>query len=117
MTIKLIRDRVPVDDGGQVVGHVHGCERVVYLFSKLEEEILEAWHAWRDGDKGLVTELADCLKVLLALAEGTGIGWAAVDSARQRKALERGGFTLGRLYERSDRPGIVRVMQPHREEP
>jgi len=37
--------------------------------------------------------------VLLALAEGAGIGWSAIEVARRRKLLKRGGFTLGRLYE------------------
>jgi predicted house-cleaning noncanonical NTP pyrophosphatase (MazG superfamily) len=102
VTAKLIRDRVPVDDGGREVGRVDGDERVVYLFDKLGEETLEAWHAWRDGDDKLVGELADCLEVLLALAEDAGIPWGAVEAARRAKHRERGGFALGRLYERAD---------------
>jgi predicted house-cleaning noncanonical NTP pyrophosphatase (MazG superfamily) len=102
MTVKLIRDRVPVDDGGQEIGRVEGRELLLRLFDKLQEETLEAWHAWRDGDDELVVELADCLEVLHALAEGAGIPWGAVEAARRAKHRERGGFALGRLYERTD---------------
>lgn len=99
MRIKLIRDRVPVNDGGREVGQAQERERIAYLFDKLHEEANEAAEAWLLEDGGLVTELADCWEVLLALAEATGIGWPAVNNARQTKVLERGSFTLGRLYE------------------
>lgn len=102
MTIKLIRDRVPVDDGGREFAAVQGSGRIAFLFDKLHEETSEASEAWSAGDDGLVTELADCLEVLLALAEATGISEGAVEAARQAKLRERGGFTLGRLYELAD---------------
>jgi len=74
---------------------VQGDERIAYLLDKLHEEADEAREAWLADDEGLVTELADCWEVLLALAEGTGIGWTAVYNARQAKLLKRGGFTQG----------------------
>jgi predicted house-cleaning noncanonical NTP pyrophosphatase (MazG superfamily) len=83
----LIRDRVPVDDGGRLVGHVHRDERIAYLFAKLHEEADEAREAWLAGGEGLEFELADCWEVLLALAEATGVGRREVYHARQRKIL------------------------------
>jgi predicted house-cleaning noncanonical NTP pyrophosphatase (MazG superfamily) len=99
MTVKLIRDLVPVDDGGREIGRAEGRERVARPFDKLHEETGEAHEAWLLDDPGLVGELADCLEVLRALAAGVGIPWSAVEAARRVKHRERGGFTRGRLYE------------------
>jgi hypothetical protein len=69
-TIKLIRDRVPVDDSGRLVGHVHGDERIAYLFAKLHEETDEAREAWLAGGEGLESELADCWEGAIRAGRG-----------------------------------------------
>jgi predicted house-cleaning noncanonical NTP pyrophosphatase (MazG superfamily) len=90
---KLVRDRIPAiiaADGGQPVTRVldhAGYEAA--LRAKLLEEAHEA-QAAPDGQ--LVSELADVLEVLQALAAAHDMGWEDVVSEASRKRVERGGF-------------------------
>jgi predicted house-cleaning noncanonical NTP pyrophosphatase (MazG superfamily) len=90
---KLVRDQVPAivaADGGQPVTRV--LDHVGYeaaLRAKLLEEAHEA-QAAPDGE--LVSELADVLEVLQALAAVHDMGWEDVVSEAGRKRAERGGF-------------------------
>ena len=90
---KLVRDRIPAiiaADGGQPVTRVldHGGYEAA-LRAKLLEEAHEA-QAAPDGQ--LVSELADVLEVLQALAAVHDVGWGEVVSEASRKRAERGGF-------------------------
>jgi predicted house-cleaning noncanonical NTP pyrophosphatase (MazG superfamily) len=90
---KLVRDQIPgiiAADGGQPVTRVldhAGYEAA--LRAKLLEEAHEA-QAAPDGQ--LVSELADVLEVLKALAVAHDMGWEDVVSEASRKRAERGGF-------------------------
>jgi predicted house-cleaning noncanonical NTP pyrophosphatase (MazG superfamily) len=90
---KLVRDQIPgiiAADGGQPVIRV--LEHAGYeaaLRAKLLEEAHEA-QAAPDGQ--LVSELADVLEVLQALAAVHDVGWGEVVSEASRKRAERGGF-------------------------
>jgi len=90
---KLVRDQVPAivaADGGRPVTRV--LDHVGYeapLRAKLLEEAHEA-QAAPDGE--LVSELADVLEVLQALAAVHDMSWTDVVSEAGRKRAERGGF-------------------------
>jgi predicted house-cleaning noncanonical NTP pyrophosphatase (MazG superfamily) len=90
---KLVRDRIPAiiaADGGQPVTRVldqAGYEAA--LRAKLLEEAHEAQGA---PDGQLVSELADVLEVLQALAAAHDVGWEDIVSEASRKRAERGGF-------------------------
>ena len=90
---KLVRDKIP-----QIIrsaGH-YPCTRVLgesdyraALLVKLTEESREAQAA---PDDELVSELADVLEVLHAIAAAHSFTWAEVVSAAADKRGERGGF-------------------------
>jgi predicted house-cleaning noncanonical NTP pyrophosphatase (MazG superfamily) len=100
---KLVRDQVPAivaADGGQPVTRV--LDHVGYeaaLRAKLLEEAHEA-QAAPDGE--LISELADVLEVLQALAAVHDMVWADVVSEASRKRAERGGFDQRILLEYVD---------------
>ena len=90
---KLVRDQIPAiiaADGHQPVTRVldHGGYEAA-LRAKLLEEAHEAQAA---PDEQLVSELADVLEVLQALAAAHDMGWEEVVSEAGRKRGERGGF-------------------------
>jgi predicted house-cleaning noncanonical NTP pyrophosphatase (MazG superfamily) len=90
---KLVRDRIPgiiAADGGQPVTRVldHGGYEAA-LRAKLLEEAHEAQGA---PDGQLVSELADVLEVLKALAAAHDMSWEDIVSEASRKRAERGGF-------------------------
>jgi hypothetical protein len=97
--MKLIRDRVPVDDGGWLVGHVQGDERIADLFAKLHEEADKVRGGVAGRRRVAGVRAGRLLGVLLLLAEGVGIPWRAVRQARWQKFRERGAFMMGRPYE------------------
>ena len=90
---KLVRDQIPAiiaADGGQPVTRVldhAGYEAA--LRAKLLEEAHEA-QAAPDGQ--LVSELADVLEVLKALAAAHYMSWDDIVSEAGRKRAERRGF-------------------------
>lgn len=89
---KLVRDKIPEiirAQGAEPSTRVaEGSEYQGLLFAKLSEEVLEFIAS--DGDPG---ELADILEVVMALADGLGIGQQELERLRIKKAAERGGFT------------------------
>ncbi len=95
---KLVRDQIPAiiaADGGQPVTRVlddAGYEAA--LRAKLLEEAHEAQAA---PDEQLVSELADVLEVLQALAAAHHMSWEDIVSEADRKRAERGGFD-GRIF-------------------
>jgi predicted house-cleaning noncanonical NTP pyrophosphatase (MazG superfamily) len=103
---KLVRDRIPAiiaADGGQPVTRVldaAGYEAA--LRAKLLEEAHEA-QAAPDGE--LVSELADVLEVLSALAAAHGMSWEDVLSEAGRKRAARGGFDERIFLEYVERAG------------
>jgi predicted house-cleaning noncanonical NTP pyrophosphatase (MazG superfamily) len=89
---KLVRDRIPeiIRANGEVpsVRVADGGEYQSLLVAKLSEEVLEFIAS--DGDPG---ELADVLEVVMALADGLGIGQQELERLRADKAAKRGGFS------------------------
>jgi predicted house-cleaning noncanonical NTP pyrophosphatase (MazG superfamily) len=90
---KLVRDYIPgiiAMDGRQPATRV--LDQAGYLAAlraKLVEEAQEAQGAPEDE---LLSELADVLEVLRALASARGASWAAIEAEADRKRAERGGF-------------------------
>lgn len=95
---KLIRDRLPEIMRGQGLAvfdrRLDDAEFVVALGEKLVEEAHEARLA---GPGEIAGELADVLEVVHALAEVHGLSLQDVETARQAKRAERGGFDA-RVY-------------------
>ena len=90
---KLVRDLIPdiiAANGSQpstrVLNHSSYQEA---LRSKLVEEAQEAEAA---SDEQVVSELADVLEVLRALAQSYGMKWDDIEFQAARKRAERGGF-------------------------
>ncbi len=90
---KLVRDQIPeiiAAAGGQPVTRVlDHTDYEAALRAKLLEEAREA-QAAPDGQ--LVSELADVLEVLKALAAAHDMSWEDIVSVASRKRAERGGF-------------------------
>ena len=90
---KLIRDRLPEIMRGQGLAvfdrRLDDAEFVSALGDKLVEEANEARLANPDEIAG---ELADVLEVVHALARVHGLSLQDVETARQAKRAERGGF-------------------------
>jgi predicted house-cleaning noncanonical NTP pyrophosphatase (MazG superfamily) len=89
---KLVRDKIPeiIRANGEVPSTrvAQGAEYQSLLLAKLSEEVLEFIAS--DGDPD---ELADILEVVMALADGIGIGQLELERLRAKKAAERGGFS------------------------
>jgi predicted house-cleaning noncanonical NTP pyrophosphatase (MazG superfamily) len=89
---KLVRDRIPeiIRANGEVPSTrvADGAEYQRLLVAKLSEEVLEFIAS--NGDPH---ELADIMEVVVALADGLGIGQLGLEKLRAEKAAERGGFS------------------------
>lgn len=101
---KLIRDRIPeiMDDAG-VRYEVETLDDAAFeqaLRAKLVEEAGEASAAARQGD--LAKELADVLEVVRALMKATGLDPKNVETLRERRRIERGGFERRLWLRRTD---------------
>jgi predicted house-cleaning noncanonical NTP pyrophosphatase (MazG superfamily) len=87
---KLVRDRIPeiiVGRGDRPVTHVLDAEAYDRaLRDKLQEEVAEFI------ESGEVAELVDVLEVVYALAAVQGVGHSQIESLRQQKLNDRGGF-------------------------
>jgi predicted house-cleaning noncanonical NTP pyrophosphatase (MazG superfamily) len=87
---KLVRDKIPQiirDTGAEPVIRVADAEEYRGLLrAKLVEEV-EEFLASDDPN-----ELADVLEVLLALAHDLGVDRHRLETLRNAKALQRGGF-------------------------
>ena len=90
---KLVRDGIP-----EIIRSSGGSPELVTLDNaqyhwalrlKLVEEANEVMEA-EDGD--LVSELADVVEVLTALARANRIDWTVIERTMQEKRTERGGF-------------------------
>jgi len=102
---KLIRDRIPeiMDDAG-VSYEIETLDDEAFeraLRAKLVEEAGEAAVAAGQGD--LAKELADLLEVVRALMKATGLDPENVETLRERRRIERGGFAR-RLWLRCTDP-------------
>jgi predicted house-cleaning noncanonical NTP pyrophosphatase (MazG superfamily) len=87
---KLVRDKIPeiITSHGETVKTrmLHGDEYHEELRRKLLEEAAEA--ATSDD----VTELADVLEVVYAMADVAGVSRAELEELRSKKEQERGAF-------------------------
>lgn len=96
---KLIRDNIPAiitKKGGNPITHVAGEEEYEQkLLEKLAEEVAEFQEA-----KSL-EEMADIKEVLLAIYDLYGFKKEDVETVRQRKKEERGGFSERIILEES----------------
>lgn len=96
---KLVRDRIPDiirAKGESCVTHVaDDAEYEIKLFEKLREEAEELI---RDKSIG---EIADVLEVIDAIAEFKGFPKKEVETVKQKKFGERGGFSDRIILEES----------------
>lgn len=87
---KLVRDKIPEiieKSGKNFVTHILSEEDyIAALETKLNEEVEEY-----QRDKNL-EEIADILEVLMALCVAKGYTLNELESMREKKAQERGGF-------------------------
>lgn len=94
---KLVRDKIPeiIRATGEVprTRVAHRAEYRSLLLAKLSEEVQE--FITSDCDPA---ELADVLEVVIALADGLGIGRHGLETLRAAKAAERGGFSRGIVW-------------------
>ena len=94
---KLVRDKIPeiIRAKGEVPSTrvADSAEYRELLLAKLSEEVQEFLAS--DGDP---EELADVLEVVMALADGLGIGQKELERLRAEKAAERGGFSQGIVW-------------------
>ncbi|NAS22467.1 hypothetical protein GT755_12320 [Herbidospora sp. NEAU-GS84] len=90
---KLVRDLIPdvIRASGvePLIREAHRDELPGLLRAKLEEELAEALCSGHPEDP---EEFADLLEVLYALAALQGLTPFDLESIRERKAAERGGF-------------------------
>lgn len=101
---KLIRDRIPeiMDDAG-VSYEIETLDDAAFehaLRAKLVEEAGEA--AAAAGQDDLAKELADVLEVVRALMKATGLDSKNVETLRERRRIERGGFERRLWLRRTD---------------
>lgn len=91
---KLIRDQLPTIMRAQGLAvfdrRLGDAEFVAALKDKLVEEAQEAHEAASPAE--LVDELADVMEVIRALASASGVSLDDVETRRQAKRAERGGF-------------------------
>ena len=96
---KLIRDKLPaiMEAQGLTVfaRRLDDAEFLQRLKDKLVEESLEARTAAARAE--LIDELADVREVMRALAEASGVSEDEIETRRQAKRDERGGFDA-RIY-------------------
>ncbi len=95
---KLVRDRIPeiLEREGKkfrIIKQVQGQELIEELIKKLQEEVEEFIK------NRTLEELADILEVVDALAKELGADLGKVLEIKERKRLERGGFTKGIVIE------------------
>ena len=99
---KLVRDRIPqiIEASGRqaVVQAVDPDARLLLLEEKLKEELAEYLQSRS------LEELADLLEVMHGVVECSGHAWGDVESIRNAKRQERGGFEQGVL--------LLEVVEP-----
>ncbi len=90
MTGKLVRDKIPeiiIRKGGEPTTHIlSDNDYLIELDKKLQEEVAEYL------EHNDLAELADVLEVIRAIADARGTGIDAIETIREQKFLERGGF-------------------------
>lgn len=91
---KLVRDKIPeiIEKSGKRPIYALIDDDVKYmrlLSQKLDEEVAE-FHESRN-----IEELADILEVVYGLCEGMGYSVEDLQTVRQNKFNERGGFSKG----------------------
>lgn len=88
---KLVRDKIPVilrTHGKRCVMHVaDDAEYSAALRAKLQEEVAEFLA------DNTVEELADIVEVIRAIAAHEFGGWYRIETLREKKEEERGGFS------------------------
>lgn len=95
MREKLVRDRLDcriLAEERRVETDPQRMEEL--LRRKLEEELAEL----RESGYADVSEFADVIEVLRALAALPGIAPGDIEDVRREKAQERGGFARGLVY-------------------
>ena len=90
---KLVRDNIPaiIEASGRkaITRTLHGTELNDALAEKLNEEVAEF------QESRSIEELADILEVVRALGEHLGVNIGELEAIREKKAVERGGFSEG----------------------
>jgi predicted house-cleaning noncanonical NTP pyrophosphatase (MazG superfamily) len=99
---KLVRDCIPtiIQQAGKT-SECHSVESAVaveYLDKKLSEELGEYYQ-----EKSM-NELADLLEVIHGIVFHKGMKWEDLESIRQKKRQERGGFEEGIVLEKVFEP-------------
>jgi len=90
---KLVRDKIPqiIDSSGRkaLCETLSQKEVIRALDDKLKEEVAEYLEDHQ------VEELADIMEVIHGILHARGIGWNTLESIREAKRRERGGFDQG----------------------
>lgn len=94
---KLIRDQIPsiIEENGRVaITEILADDQfLVEATKKLYEEVQEFEEAIEEEDR--LEELADVMELLYTIAHIYDCSPSQLEEIRQKKALERGGFTKG----------------------
>ncbi len=95
---KLVRDKIP-----DVIWHA-GKQPIIDILSPndmataLQQKLLEEVNEYLESSS--IEEMADILEVLHGIAFNKGIPWREIETVREHKRDERGGFEKGiRLLE------------------
>jgi len=103
---KLVRDKIPSSIQGRGEGveavQLKGDAYLVALKQKLVEEAFEALDA-RGGNE-LVGELADVQEVIRAVCKALGVPLSLLESERDQKRSNKGGFDNGMMLKRTSTP-------------
>lgn len=100
---KLVRDRIPeiIERNGGMPKYsvLPEGDYAVALKEKLIEEARELREA---SPEEILNELSDVSELVFAIAENNGLTMTEVESARKKKAEERGGFKKALFLEYVD---------------
>ncbi len=111
---KLIRDKIPegIAERGETaeIVQLKGDALILALQQKIVEEGLEVLDA--SSGEEIISELADVLEVVNALATALGTSIDDVDDERTDKKDRRGGFEGGAMLIRTATPGTLRPSLP-----
>lgn len=92
---KLVRDKIPeiIERKGQryTTKKLDTSSFIQELKAKFKEEITE--YLATENDNDAIEELADILEIIHSLSRVHGGNFNDIEAARQKKFIERGGFT------------------------
>ena len=102
--MKLIRDRIPeiIEANGQTA-HIRVLSEEEYVFA-LEKKLIEEVGEYLEGKE--LSELADILEVVQALAENQGISISELLAIKEEKQCKNGAFRKKLFLESVESHGV-----------